>query len=255
MRPRLQLSGFILLIAALGCSSTPSKKDPTPTERAKLLTDIASAALGEGDATGALGYLEQAEELDPKSPGIQYLFALAYYQKKEVDLAIGAARKAVSMAPKFTDAKNTLGKLLVEKGQYTEAEPLLREAASDLKNPNAYMARTNLGMLYFKSGKKDLAKAEFTRVINETPQNSCVSAFFRGQILFEQGLFEKSLKDFHLAGRGYCGNLREAHLFEARTLMELGRKDQARAKLIEIQKLFTNSTEAEEAAGLLRQIQ
>jgi type IV pilus assembly protein PilF len=255
MRSPLKALTLLLAVTALACSSGQTKKDPSPTERARLLTDIASAALGEGDSTGALAYLDQAQQLDPKSPGIHYLFALAYYQKKELDLAIASARKTVTLAPRFTDAKNTLGKLLVEKGEYDEAEPLLREAASDLKNPNAYMARTNLGMLYFKSGKKDLAKAEFTRVIGENAQNGCVSAYFRGQIFFEQGLFEKAQKDFHLAGRGYCGNLRDAHILEARTLMELGRKDLARAKLIEIQKLFPNSTEADTAAKLLRQIQ
>lgn len=235
-----------------GCATTQSglsKKD-----EAILLVDSAASSLNEGDATGALESLNRAVVLDSSNPKVFYLYTLAYHQKKQFILALESAEKAVKLDPKSSQSRNALGKLLLDSGKLNEAEKHLKLAAEDLTNREAYIARTNLGLLYQKRGETEKAEAEFSRAIEEEPYLSCLAAFYRGQIETARGELLKAQADYSKAIHAGCSGFSDAHLNLGKTYIRMKKYDQARAKLLEIGELFPHSSAAETATQLLKEI-
>jgi Tfp pilus assembly protein PilF len=248
------LTGLILNFT-VACSTGQKKDAPrrlTKKEKFESMIDIASNALSEGDATSALISLNRAEEIESDSEILHYLYALSYYTKGEHDLAAASARKSIQSNPKFSAAKNTLGKVLMDQGKTAEAEKYLYEASRDLLNPDAYLASTNLGVLYYKKSKTDQALAEFERAIKANPDMACVAIFYRGKIELDRDQLLKAQNDFQRSSKGMCSGLTDAHLSLAKTFVRNKKYDQARSKFFEIQQLFPMSQSAQEADDLLR---
>jgi len=234
--------------------ATSGKHELSKKERLDMLIETATADLNEGDATSALINLKQAEEMDAQSSQIEYLLALTYYQKGEPGMAIRAARKAIQISPDFSGAKNTLGKLLLDQGKLADAEKYLSEAAHDLTYREAYIAKTNLGVLYNKKTNPVLAEQWFSKAIFEAGDNACMAAYYRGQIYFDKNQLEKANTDFKRASRNNCSQFSDAHLAIGKTFLRMKKYDQARAKLLEVQQLFPTSDAATKANDYLREI-
>lgn len=251
-----RLPTLILLCVALSaCSSSPkSEEKVTGKERAKLLVELAGANLTENDPTSALIALNEAREINDAIPEEHYLFALAYYQKNELKLATESARRAVRLDPKFSAAKNTLGKMLMDQGKFDEAEKYLTEAAKDLTARDAYVAKTNLGILYYKRMNFDRAKIWLSSAIKDAGDGACMASYYRGQIYLEENDLQKASQDLNKGSRNGCSQFTDAHLAFGRTLIRMKKYDQARAKLLEIQQLFPTSDAADKANAYLREI-
>src|SRR4051812_40591078 len=73
-----------------GCASESGlqKKTFSKAERARMLVEIANGALLEGDPTGALQNLAHAEQLDSTLPELHHSKAVAYFTKRNLNLAI-----------------------------------------------------------------------------------------------------------------------------------------------------------------------
>ena len=245
----------VLLVSFLisSCAST-QKHELTSEERAQMLTEMAATDLNEGDATSALVYLKQAETATPQSPQIQYLLSLTYYRKNEIGMATRAAQKAIALDPSFSAAKNTLGKLLLDQGKLPEAEVNLKAAAQDLTYREAYIAKTNLGTLYYK--KSNLIEAErwFSKAIFDAGDVACTASYYRGKIYFENNQLDKANSDFMRASKKGCAQYSDAHLALGKTYLRMKKYDLARAKLIEVQQLFPSSDAAIKATDYLREI-
>ena len=223
-------------------------------ERAMMLISLASANITEGDATQALQALKESEEIDNSIPETYYLYSLAYHLKNEQPLAIQSARKAIELRPTYSKAKNTLGKLLLDQGQYAEAEKYLKEAVSDLLFDEAYLAKANLGILYYKQMKYDKAVPYLTQALREGGNTTCVAAYYRGQIYLDKNQYEYALADFTRASKNSCARITEAHLAKGQTLIRMKKYDQARAKMLEIEQLFPLTDASEKAAQYLKEI-
>ena len=250
---KLSTVGLLALLILNSCSSS-QKRELTKEERAQMLTEMAAADINEGDSTSALVYLKQAEEITPKSADVHYLLALTYYKKNEIGMASRSAQKAIQLSPHYSAAKNTLGKLLLDQGKLNEAEKYLKEAAQDLTYREAYLAKTNLGYLYYKKLKHTDAEYWYSKAIFEAGDNACMAYFYRGQLNFEKNLFEKANADFNRASRKNCAQFSDAHLAMGKTFLRMKKYDQARAKLIEVQQLFPTSDAAMKANDYLREI-
>lgn len=246
---------LVLTVSLAACSSSPkSDQKVTGKERAQMLLELAGANLTENDATGALIALNEAREIDDSMPEAYYLYALAYFQKNEIKLATEAARKAVQLKPNFSSAKNTLGKLLLDQGKLPEAEKYLTEAAKDLTARDSFIAKTNLGILYYKKMNFELAKQWLSSAIQDAGDAACMASYYRGQIYLEENNFEKARQDFLKGSRNACSQFADGHLAFGRTLIRMKKYDQARAKLLEVQQLFPTSDAAEKANTYLREI-
>jgi tetratricopeptide (TPR) repeat protein len=82
---------------------------------------------------------------------------------KELDTALDWARKAQAAMPQEMAIQDTLGWIYYKKGDFKKAEELivpLQEKAKD--NPSiAY----HLGMIYFKTGKRDQAREQLSKAV------------------------------------------------------------------------------------------
>ena len=243
----------LLAIVLVSCASS-GKKKLSDQDRAQGLLDLASASVTENDPTSAIQTLNQVRAIDESIPEEHYLYALAYFQKGALVEAIRSARRAIELKPTYSQAKNTLGKLLIDQGHYAEAEKFLLEAANDFTFRDAYLAKTNLGILYFKTMKTDKASLWLTDAITEAGPSACIAEFYRGQIELDHQSFERAQADLKASTRNQCSGMPETHLALGQALIRMKKYDQARLKLLEIQKLFPESEASIKAAQYLREI-
>jgi len=244
---------LLAIFLVTGCSSA-SVSPLSKEEQARVYYESGASSLNEGDPTGALILLKKAAELEPKMAEIHYMLTLTYFQKGETALAIQSAKKALQVNPDLTAAKNALGKLLLDQGKFDEAEKYLKESANDLTYREAYLAKTNLGLLYSKKQKPTEAEYWYSKAIFDAGNASCVASFQRGMIYFNRNDLEKAKPDFYRASKNLCGNNSEAHLAYGKTLVGLKKFDQARSKMLEIQQLFPQSAAADKANEILKDI-
>jgi type IV pilus assembly protein PilF len=244
-----------LLILAAGCAGSPdSKRSLSKAERIEALMTIAAAAVAENDSISALETLNRIRELDDSIPREHLLYALAYLNKNELALAEESARRALKLDPGFSAAKNALGKILMERGKAAEAEPYLLEAASDLLYRDSALPKTNLGILYFKRMDYEKAAIWLTRAVSDGGPFSCYAQYYLGKVNLERQDLRSAARNLQGSLKGTCSGLSEVHLTLGQTLIRQKRFDQARAKMIEIQRLFPDTDASDEAAKSLRGI-
>ncbi|RYE73604.1 MAG: tetratricopeptide repeat protein, partial [Oxalobacteraceae bacterium] len=99
---------------------------------------------------------------DPNNVGALNNLALALYKEKD-PRALEYAEKAATAAPANPAVMDTLGFLLVEKGDVKRGLPYLEKAVAAA--PNAVTIRYNLALAQAKSGDKESARKSFEEVI------------------------------------------------------------------------------------------
>src|SRR5262245_40822371 len=173
-----------------GPEGTPvTRKEPTRTERARMLIEIANSALVEGDSIGALENLMRAEKEDAKLPELYHSMALAYYMKHDTSSALEKARKAVELKQDYSDANNNLGKLLMDSGKTDQSIAPLMAAAKDPVYRDVYKPLTNLGILHYRQGSYDRAETFLSNAIQEAPAVACVAYYYRGHLRLRESRF------------------------------------------------------------------
>lgn len=247
-----------LMAGVLGCataSTQESKPKPlSPTERAQLMSQSASSAYLTGQTTQALSDILEAEKLDSSLPEVHHLKGIILYSKRDVDAAVASVRKALELNPKFSAAKNTLGKFLFDLGQTEEAEKLLLDAASDLLYFEGFKARTNLGILYYRQGQYDRAMEQLRFAVKDSASGACIAHYYEGHIHLRKNKVKDAIASYDRATRNACGSFTDAHYAKGLAYMKDGQFDAARKKFLEIRKLFPDSKVAGLAMEQLRAI-
>ena len=256
MRNGIQI--VLLVFCALGlwsCASFISKeKEMTLDERGRLYVEVANGAIVEGDAIGALENLAKAERLAPNLPELHHSRALAYSMKKENDKALAAARKAVLLKPDYSQANNTLGKFLIDIGQYAEAEAPLLQASKDNFNREAFKADTNLGILYYRTAKYSSALQHLDKAIEEAPGATCIAYYYRGHLELKDVHLRNAIQEYEKATQKFCGGFADAH-FALGVAYERSRNyDRARKIFLDIRQNFPNTKVAEQAIDRLKSL-
>lgn len=242
-----------LCVVLTGCASpTPEKKEITPREKARLLTEVANGALLEGDPTGALQNLAIAEKTDASLPELYHTRALAFYMKHDLGEALRNARKAVALKPEYLEANNTLGKILVDLGRYQEAIGPLEIAAYSPVYRDAYKAFTNLGIAKDKQGNISEAEIYYSRAIQESPGLACQAYYLRGNIELKTSRTREAISDYDRSTKKLCAYFGEGRLalgiaYEKNKQFQLARKT-----FLEIQKLYPHTQLADQALGRLK---
>ena len=251
-----RLGTALVLLALSSCASTNphGPKVASKAEQVKLLLSMASADISDHDATGALQVLAQVRDLDDSIAEEYYLYSLAYLQKNETRLASESARRAIKIDPQYSAAKNTLGRMLLDQSKYEESEKYLLESANDLLYRDAYLPKTNLGILYYKQGRLDKADQWLSKAIQDGGPLVCMAHYYRGKVRSDKNDLLPSERDFADASRGNCAGLSDAHISFGKTLIREKKYDQARAKFVEIQRLFPSSDAYDQATQYLREI-
>ncbi|MGK5089234.1 tetratricopeptide repeat protein [Bdellovibrionota bacterium FG-2] len=251
--PVFCFSVFLALALACGaCSHAPTKKELSKTERARILVEMANGLLDEGDPTSALESLIRAESEDPKLPEIHHSKALAFFARKNLAEALKAAEKAVELAPTYSSAQSTLGKLLLDSGRMDEAILHLNIALADPVNRELFKPLSLLGVIYYKKSEFSKAGEFFNRAIDSAPANACIAYYYRGHLHLRDSQFEDAIRDYDQASKRFCGAFSEAHLAIGITYEESKRFELARKKFLEIEQRFPNTRSAEQAMKRLR---
>lgn len=242
----------IVFAFSSSCSTSVEKRELNDSGKALLHVQIANSALLEGDLTGALVELAVAEKLDNDLPEVFHTRALVFFKKKDYPKAIAEIEKATTINPNLAGVNNTYGKLLIDMGRYKEAQAPLIQAAEDPFYRGAYKARTNLGIIYYRTGRTDQALKAFDQAVQDSPGAACVAHYYLGHIALKRANPEKAIIEYRNATKRFCAGFKEAHLALGETLASLGKNDEARKKLLDVQSLFPESPAAETAKKRLR---
>lgn len=238
---------LIFTLSLSGCASWLSEDKET----AELHLRIGTAHLDNGNYPQALGELMQAEKLDPSSPQIQNNLGLAYFAREKLDLAEEHLRKAISLNGNYSDAKNNLGRVLIERRKYNDAISVLTPVINDLTYNQPEKPLLNVGTAYFKMNDFRTARSFFLKSL-EYQRDSCIANSYYGRSLFE-------LKDFKNAaealdrGIGYCQKLQydEPHYYSALAYYQIGDPARAQVRLEELIKLYPNGKYRDRAKTML----
>jgi type IV pilus assembly protein PilF len=219
-----------------------------------MLLAVAHGALMERDSTFALTQLLAIEKEHPSHPSLHHLKALAFHAKHDFPSAIASARRAVELDPKFSDARNTLGKLLMDAGRSGEALPHLRQAAADPVYRDTYKPRTNLGILHYRRGEWADASRELGQAIQTAPAQACIAYYYRGHLELRESRFSEAVRDYERASSRTCAGFPDAHLALGIAYEHSHQYEKARRKFLEIQKRYPETGAADQAMQRLRNI-
>jgi type IV pilus assembly protein PilF len=246
---------FLLLIAALSACASSGKSKLSGSEKSRMLVEAAAAAKAEGDLVGALQFLSDAEQLDGSQAELHHLRAIVLNLKRERELAIESVRRALEIQPKYSDAMNTLGRLLMDQGSASataEAEKWLKKASSDLLYRDAWKAKTNLGIIHYRRADDTRALEYLNKAVDSSPLHACVAHYYIGHIKLKSGSFLDAARSYDRATQKFCAGFADAHLAEG-VALERGREyEKARKKFVEVLKNFPNTIVAEQATNRLK---
>ena len=119
-------------------------------------------ALKDGDIEAAVTHLSNVVKRDATKPQFIANLGFAYHEQGQLDLAIAAYRKAISIEPRYLDAHYNLHAALIDAKNLAPSVSSL-EAVIQL-NPQDADAIFMLGMLQDYQGNAESAEAEFAKV-------------------------------------------------------------------------------------------
>lgn len=189
-----RLSGLLVgAVLAVSCAHGPSEKDVTAGhghyEVAIAIMGEAQKAEAAQDGPGrdakyreALQELINAEKRNPDDAPMQLLLGQVYFLgfRRHDDaivhldkaIALKASMAAPDAAPaerEFPEAEQTLGVVLVDKGQAELALPHFEKARTNLLYATPYFAEQELGTALFKLGRHDQAAQHLAVAIQQQP--------------------------------------------------------------------------------------
>lgn len=239
----------LLLTLLFGCSHF--EKNDDARDIADLHMQIGLSFIQKENYPSALRELLTAEKIDPTNAAIQSNLAYVYYMRDHLDMAEQHYKKAIELKPDFTDAKNNLARLYIERGKFSQAIPLLKEALKDLTYNDFPKTYNNLGALEFKRGRYDLSKIYFRKAL-EYNQNDCDSRLYLGRTLLE-------LKDVPTAtlelnrSLSSCRNMTDddAYFYSAISLYRNKEREKAMLRFEDMIRLYPNGKNVQQAKEML----
>jgi putative PEP-CTERM system TPR-repeat lipoprotein len=123
---------------------------------------FATLNLSNNNSKAAIEQLQTILKQDPKNVGALNNLAMAYHREKD-EHAIEYAEKALAAAPDNPAVMDTMGTILVDRGDIKRGLPYLEKAAAAA--PNSVDIRYNLARAQAKAGDKDNARKSLEEVI------------------------------------------------------------------------------------------
>lgn len=167
MTTRLMRWAWLLVVVALAaCNAAP----PSPLDAGK-------EALQAGDTAKAIAALEPLADQNPTDANVHLLLGQAYVRADRKDDAQAAFTKGFSLKPDatFPLATQNADEYFVAGNVHAallQFEPALAAYSMTLQlDPQKAGALTNIGVVYYQSGKLDLAVAQFKRALQLEPND------------------------------------------------------------------------------------
>lgn len=246
-----QIVALIILTCFL--FSCASKK--IDRRKSKLHTKIGTSSLKTGNIPNAFRNLFLAVEYDPDNSVAHNNLALAYFARKKNKKSLEHFNLALSISPKYTDAMNNKGRLLISMKKYPEAINNLEQAAKDLTYPVPERVLTNLSQAYFKNKNWTMAEFKSKQAI-ELNRKYCPPYIYYGRSLFEQNKYNESAKILDQTLE-LCKKLKivSAYYFSGMSYFKLGDLSKAKARMTEVIQRFPKSKYYSKADELLKMME
>jgi tetratricopeptide (TPR) repeat protein len=204
----------------------------TPREKAQVQFDLGANDQGSGNVRQALGEYQAALGFDPEFAEAENALGVLYHLSfRQLDEAEKHYQRAIKLKGDYSAAKNNLAALYIDLGRYDECLKLEEEALKDLQYKNSFMAANNegwcyhlkgddahavplisetvranpdfcqgyrnLGVIYAKQGKLDLAGVELDKMIKKCP-DSAQGYYELGKLRVQQNQPDDARKFFGL---------------------------------------------------------
>jgi len=227
----------------LSCAS--SKKERTALEKkADLYYSRGTGHLMKKNYTKAIKNLLQANKIAPNNSKTLNNLGMAHFFKNDKQNAIALIQKSLKIDPKNTDARVNYASILFHEKKYLSSEKQYKKVLKDLTYEKQQRTHYNLGLLYEKINKKKSALKSYRQALKIDPYY-CPANYKIALIAFKKKKFNLASKQFYNATKGSCYNNVLAHLFQARSLRQIGKTKNAIKKYELILKEFP-STKYEE---------
>ncbi len=244
------LAQVVVALLVTSCGSK-SKHDPV---RAELHLRNGTGLLEKRQYPAALRELLEANRLDSNSAVIKNNLGTAYFLRSRYKEAEDYYREALAMEPKYTDARNNLGRLLIELNRIPEAVTELKKASEDLTFLNPEKPLANLGLAYFKTRDYRTAQKILTDSL-ALRRDHCQTLNLFGRTYFELSEFAKAATALDQAAKSCLNeNFDEPFYFSALSYLRMGRKSEAIARLEEALSKYTHGGYTEKTRQLLQSL-
>lgn len=255
MPSNIQLRTLVLLILSIFVLTSCASKDASlKAKQADLYFGAGTQSLIDRQYTDALKNLLEANKLKPNNSEILNNLGMAYYFKGERDIAVTHLKRALELNEENSDARINLASIYFKDKNYEDAERIYKQVLKDLTYDKQARTHYNLGMLSLAKQNPVAAENHFKKSIKED-DNYCPSYYQLGLIQYSRRQFNSSLRNFKEASMGSCFENAAPHYYQALSLMELRRYDDARMKLEEIDSHFKKSIYAVKARALAIELQ
>lgn len=151
-----------------------SKNTYDPHQAAKIRTEIAGQYIRERKLDKAQQELQRAFESDPRyAPAYDMMGVLLQQEGSPSNLqkADGFFKKAISIDPEFTQARNNYGVYLAQMKQYNAAMQQFEIAGGTLGYEGRARALENLGSIALKLNQPDKAMQAFNKALDVNSQS------------------------------------------------------------------------------------
>lgn len=134
-------------------------------------TNLALVAINQGHPEQGLALAEEALRRDPDEATAHNQRGLALFHLGRYEEAEAAFARAVELAPEDPLYRSNLAGALREQGRLAEAERMLLDQVLP-RAPDLWVAHFNLGLVYLKADRPDLAGPALNRALALVPPRS-----------------------------------------------------------------------------------
>ena len=222
---------------------------------------MAIGLINECNQPRALNHLLKAVELNPKDFLIRHTLGVVYYTMAEFDKAMTEFTQALRINPKLTEARVSLARIYMDKGNPEQALKEIRKAEKDLTYPDYLKLISLKALAHYKKRNYKGAKNWFEEALSFPKGKNCFVYLHLGKtemalenLQKAESFFKKALqvcqKEQHLC--------KKANYEEYLSLAELYIKKEKKKKAKYYLKLFLKKRkkgpDVQKAKKLLKQL-
>lgn len=216
---------FLIMPACAGDQAAIIKKQ----KRVEALQQLGMAHAAEGNLRKGLAQLLEAIKLDPDNAELNHQTAVVMRNLGEYKLSLKYFEHALTLQPKYPEARNNLGTLYLVMGKWDKAIACFKEAVSDILYNSPQFAYNNMGYAYFKKGDYDKAIESYKLALKSSPSYTlCYSNLARAYEA--KGELAEAVAAYRQCVF-YFPKDSAAHLGLAKALLSLGKKKEAKEEL------------------------
>ncbi len=182
-----------LLVLASACAQTPEsrsgpdgRKASGDNPRARIHTELATEYFKRGQYAVALDELAAALSGDSAYAPAHNILGLVHGALGEDDKAEAGFKRALELAPKYSEAHNNYGWFLCQRGRYAAALERFESALADPLYGSPELALANAGLCSLRKGDVSVAEGYLQRSLRRAPEQP-VAVLGLAELHFVQG--------------------------------------------------------------------